>query len=99
MNRLQQLAVHRAALIERAAQQRSGLAVVFRQLERPAGVFDKGVAVARSVRSHPVIALTVGLAAMIYLRKHAGIGRLAGTAFAALRMGISFAKRVSSRKS
>jgi hypothetical protein len=103
MSRLQKIAERRIALVERVAQQRSEIGRVYRQLERPASIFDKGVALARGVRSHPVVALTVGLAAMVYLRKHAAskhavIGKLAGTAFTVLRIGLAVAKSASSRK-
>lgn len=89
MNRLQQLAAHRAALIERAAQQRSEASKIFGRFERSAAIFDKGFAVVRGIRSHPVIAMSVGLAAVFYLRKHAAVGRIAGVALTALRIGMS----------
>lgn len=99
MKRLQQLAERRAVLIDRAARQRAELGECSRRLERPAGMFDKGYALARAVRSHPAMALSTGIAAIFLLRKHLVVGRIAGAALTAAKMGMSLAKWLPSRKS
>ncbi|HEY3327762.1 MAG TPA: YqjK family protein [Novimethylophilus sp.] len=98
MSRLQQLAARRAVLIERAARQRAELGECLHRLERPAGIFDKGYALARAVRSHPAIALSTAMAAIFLLRKHLAVGRFAGAALSAAKMGMSLAKWLPSRK-
>lgn len=95
----QQLAARRALLIERAAGQRFELAEWSRQLERPAGFFDKGYALARGVRSHPVLALGAGLVAINFLRNSSFPGKFAGITLAAAKIGISLAKWFLLRKS
>jgi hypothetical protein len=98
MNHAQQLAERRALLIDRAARQRTELAEWSQQLERPAGFFDKGYALARGIRSHPALALGAGLVAITLLRKSTFIGKFAGTALTAAKIGISLAKWLLLRK-
>jgi len=99
MNHAQQLAERRALLIERAAQQRIELAECSRQLERPAGFFDKGYALARSIRSHPALAMGAGLIAMTFLRKRNFFVKFAGATLTAAKIGIQLAKWLLLRKS
>jgi hypothetical protein len=95
----QQLAVRRALLIERAAQQRMQLAEWSQKLERPAGFFDKGYALARGVRSHPALAMGAGMAALALLRKTTLIGKFAGATMSAAKVGLSLAKWLLLRRS
>lgn len=95
----QQLAVRRALLIERAAQQRAELAEWSSQLERPAGFFDKGYVLARGIRSHPALAMGAGVVAMTMLRKSALIGKFAGATMTAAKIGLSVAKWLLLRRS
>jgi hypothetical protein len=95
----QQLAVRRALLIERAARQRVELADLSRQLERPAGFFDKGYALARSIRSHPALALGTGAVAISLLRRSPFVGKFAGIALTTAKIGISLAKWLMQRRS
>jgi len=99
MNHAQQLAKRRALLIERAAQQRIELAEWSRQLERPASFFDKGYALARSIRSHPVLVMGAGLVAIAFLRKSKFFVKFAGVVMTAARIGTPLAKWLLLRKS
>ena len=99
MNHAQQLAERRALLIERAAQQRIELAECSRQLERPASFFDKGYALARSIRSHPALVMGAGLVAIIFLRKSNFFVKFAGAIMTAAKIGIPLSKWLLLRKS
>lgn len=73
MSNLQQIATRRAALIERAAQQRAELGAICGQFQRPAAMFDKGYAMACGIKSHPGLALgATALLALVLIKRGAG---------------------------
>jgi hypothetical protein len=98
MSNLEQIRARRAVLINRGVRQRAELGELCGQWERPAGLIDKGYALARSVRLHPRLALTLGLAAVFLLRKHISIGRIAGIALTTARLGKPLERILLSRK-
>ncbi len=56
-----ELARHKERLIARAGQQRAEIIDAFRRWEKPAAAIDRGIAVARFLRAHPLL-LAAGLA-------------------------------------
>lgn len=98
MSRLQQLAERRALLIDRSAQQRSALGDCYRQLQKPAGLLDKGLALLRSARHHPGLVLGAGVAAAYLLRKQISFARIASLATTAMRWGMPLASFLLERK-
>ncbi len=57
-----ELARRKERLIARAENQRTEIAAAFERWRKPAGVLDRGIAVAEFLRAHPVL-LAAGLAA------------------------------------
>jgi len=92
MSSLEQLAARRAALIERAAYQRTELGAVCSQFQRPAAIFDKGYAVACKIKSHPGIAMGAAAALAAILLKSGTLGSLAGVAAKAARFVVPLAR-------
>ena len=85
--RLDKLERKRAQLMERAALQRVQLAVQFRQWEHPLTIADKGLAMLRLVRAHPLLfAIGGGLAARFIGKRWGGARRLNPRWLGALRL-------------
>lgn len=70
------LASRRERLLAQADLQRAQIAAAFRHWERPAAVADRGIAVVRTLKAHPLLlAAVVGVAAVLGRRS---VLRLAG---------------------
>jgi hypothetical protein len=83
-SRLMEIALRKERLVSRGAAQRNVLQDAFRRLERPAGIVDRGLGVARFLSAHPVMA-AVAVAGFVALRRR-GILALAGSLFSAWRL-------------
>jgi hypothetical protein len=98
MSNLQQIAARRAALIDRAAHQRAELGDACSQFQRPAAMFDKGYAMARRIKSHPVLAIGAVAVLTLVLIKRGAVGRLTGVAVKAVQFAVPVARFWSSLK-
>lgn len=92
MSSLQEITARRAMLVEQAARQRVELGAVYGNFQRPAAWVDKGYAVAKTIKSHPGVAL--GAAAMLaaVLVKRGSLGQLAGIAVKVARVAVPVAR-------
>lgn len=77
--RLNELARKREQLVVRSASQRAQLCAAFRPWEKPLAFADKGMALARTLRAHPLL-LAAGGAVAVYLigRRLGGMRKWAG---------------------
>jgi hypothetical protein len=85
---LSALMQRRSELLARIASQREQMSDVGARLQAPLAWADRGVAVARFMRSHP--ALVVGVIAAVVIRRRGAAG-LAGVAWRLWRVYRSFA--------
>lgn len=92
MSNLQQIATRRAALIERAAQQRAELGAICGQFQRPAAMFDKGYAMASGIKSHPGLALGATALLALVLIKRGAIGKVAEFAVKIAKFAVPVAR-------
>jgi hypothetical protein len=98
MNSLQQIAVRRATLIKRAAQERAELGAVCGQFRRPVALFDKGYAIASKIKEHPGIAMGATAALSLILLKRGTLGSLVGIAAKAVKYAMPMARFWLARK-
>jgi hypothetical protein len=68
-DRLNEFARHKERLITRIEQQRGTLSGEWHTWEKPAALVDRGIAVVRFFKSHPLL-ITAGLALVVALRLH-----------------------------
>ena len=83
-HRLIEIARHKARLIERARAQRAVIGQGVRQLQGPIAIADRGLAVARYLRTRPVL-IAVAVAALVALRGR-GVLALVARAFSLWRL-------------
>lgn len=83
-DRLIEIARRKERLIARAEAQRAAIGASFRQLERPIGIIDRGLEIARFLRGRPLLVATV-VALVVALRRR-GLLSLAGRALSAWRL-------------
>lgn len=98
MNSLQQIAIRRAALIKRAAQERAELGAACGQFQRPVVLFDKGYTIARKIREHPGIAIGATAALSLVLLKRGALGSLGGIATRVVKYAMPMARFWLARK-
>lgn len=98
MNSLQQIAVKRATLIKRAAQEREELGAVCGQFQRPVALIDKGYAIASKIKEHPGIAMGATAALSLILFKRGALGSLVGVAAKAAKYAMPMARFWLARK-
>jgi hypothetical protein len=98
MNSLQQIAIRRATLIKRAAQERAELGAVCGQFQRPVALFDKGYAIASKIKEHPGIAMGATAALSLILLKRGTLGSLIGVATKAAKFAMPVARFWLARK-
>lgn len=78
-DRLVELARKREGLVARSASQRQQLCGLVQRLERPLTFADKGVAVVRFLRAHPLVVVGGGtIAAYLIGSRVGGLRKLAG---------------------
>lgn len=82
---LMEISRRRERLITRAGDERAAIAGTFHELEAPIAIADRALAVARFLRSHPVLAAAAVAAAAVALRRR-GVVSLAGRALAVWRV-------------
>ena len=70
--RLAELAGKRAQLVARAASQREQISGLVRQCQGPLTVAEKGFAMVRFVRGHPLLFASVGVGAAFLIARRAG---------------------------
>lgn len=78
-----ELARRKERLIARAGQQRAEIVAAFRRWEKPVGVIDRVIGVARFLKAHPLL-LAAGLALAAALGRH-NLIRWAGRGLVAWR--------------
>jgi hypothetical protein len=78
------IARRKERLSARAQAQRGAIAASFGELDRPIGVADRVLEVARFLRAHPV--LVAAAAAALFVLRGRGLVGLAGRAFSAWRL-------------
>ena len=88
--RLEALAHRKAALSERIARERDGLAVQIIAWQRPIDIVNRGIGAARFLKAHPaLVAAAIGAAAVLGRRsllRWAGRGLLVWRTWRALRV-------------
>lgn len=83
-DQLIEIARRKERLIARAAAQRVTVAVNFQALQRPIGVLDRGMEVARFFRKHPLLVAAAVATFTIFRRR--GLFSVAGRALSAWRL-------------
>ena len=93
--RLMEIALQKERLIARAEAQRAAVGECVYRLQGPIAIADRGVAVARFLRSHPLL-VAAAAAALVALRGR-GLLALAGRAFSVWRLWRSVSAWASGR--
>lgn len=83
-DQLVEIARRKERLVARAESQRMAVAADFRALQRPIGIIDRGVEVARFLRGHPLLVAAIVTAFTIFRRR--GLLSVAGRALSVWRL-------------
>lgn len=89
---LQEIMVRRTCLLQRIAQQRVELGTQAQSLRRSSDLFDKGYNLARKIRLHHKLVLSVALLSLMVLRKRMPITKLGVTALTVASWWLSLRK-------
>jgi len=79
-----ELARRKERLIARAESQRMAVGTSFRELQAPIAIVDRGLAVGRFLRAHPVLVVALVGAVTVFRRR--GLVSVAGRALTAWRL-------------
>lgn len=97
--RLVELARRKERLIARTAAQRTVIADAYQRCQKPAGIVDRGVAVARFLKSHPLLfAIGIAATAAVGRRKLVGWAGRGWVAWQTVRTFGAWARRLGAWK-